>query len=1244
MATETFQKKADPVIGDMTETDPLSLWSTIRPLLLPLASLKLTVSLFAMSIFIVLAGTFAQVNQDIWVVIHEYFRIQPGELFFAEFPFFDPTAAFVWIKLQVFFPPSLFPNKPVVSYGFPFPKGWLIGSLMAINLVAAHSLRFKIQAKAERLWAGVGIIALGAIATWMVIVSGSSSEGLQGAASIGWSTLWNVFLSGLMVLWGLGLYGLFQLESKQQLQRWGLVLFQIILGGLVGWLLYKGDSAQLGDSSMRILWQLIKATFAGLVLLAGCVMIFRKRAGIVLLHGGIGLMMFSELLVGTQAVEGQMVIQEGETVNYSRDIRTFELAVVDSASDPDYENHTVISKSAFLKSHDKKKDKKIQNEDLPFDIEVVSESFLKNSRVRDLKPGEKTSADSGAGLRLAADAYRPGSGTDMDAGVDIASAYVRFLKKGSDELIGTYLVSIDLKPQQVTVGEKSYDIALRFKRMYKLYSMNLIDVRKVDYKGTSTPRDYSSIVRLVDEERNVDREIRIWMNNPLRFGGETFYQSSYAGPPDYPVETTTLQVVSNTGWMIPYVSCMLVATGLLAHFSIVLVRFLNRRTVDRPAVSPVFADDEDVKHSQSQQLQTTVTGNAGWIMPLVIVLVFAGWLSGKARMPKESAEEFHLQEFAKLPIVHGGRVKPMGTLARSSLRILSGKQMFPDGTKRKYLFFWEKDVTQPAILWLMDLIARPEVAAKHRVIEIHNSEVLQTLGLERRKPSLYSIDELRPKMEEFYKQVNQAREQAKKAPEDQSVYQKKILELDGRIRRFTLLEASFHPRRDMPPMPTREEFENNPAAQEELIRFISVLRQSRSLLDSMEPPLVVPMKPLKAAQSEEADSPEIQWEAYSNAWWRSRVELEILMQDPDPAMVAMANIVVAYKNNDPKKFNQELKKYQEFLAANPPEGVNISKTNFETSFNHFEPFYHASVLYVVSFILAALAWLGWSKGFNRASLWLILFTFGVHTLALIARIYISERPPVTNLYSSAVFIGWGCVLMGMIFEAIYRNGTGNVVSSVSGFSTLLIAHLLTTAVPSFRGDTFTVMIAVLDTQFWLATHVVCITLGYSTTFLAGMLGVFYILRGLCTPSLTPSEGKDLVRMIYGTLCFAIFFSFVGTVLGGLWADDSWGRFWGWDPKENGALIIVLWNALVLHARWGGMVKNRGLAVLAVGGNIVTSWSWFGVNELGVGLHSYGFTEGVMLTLGIFIASQLLIIAAGSMPKHMWWSFRDQQIG
>ncbi|MDZ4821739.1 MAG: hypothetical protein SGJ20_22490 [Planctomycetota bacterium] len=86
------------------------------------------------------------------------------------------------------------------------------------------------------------------------------------------------------------------------------------------------------------------------------------------------------------------------------------------------------------------------------------------------------------------------------------------------------------------------------------------------------------------------------------------------------------------------------------------------------------------------------------------------------------------------------------------------------------------------------------------------------------------------------------------------------------------------------------------------------------------------------------------------------------------------------------------------------------------------------------------------------------------------------------------------------------------------------------------------------------------------------------------------------------------------------------------------MIIVLWNAVVLHARWGGMVKDRGMAVLAVGGNIVTAWSWFGVNELGIGLHSYGFTEGVLVVLGGFVGTQLLLIGLGSIPKRLWRSF------
>ena len=128
-------------------------------------------------------------------------------------------------------------------------------------------------------------------------------------------------------------------------------------------------------------------------------------------------------------------------------------------------------------------------------------------------------------------------------------------------------------------------------------------------------------------------------------------------------------------------------------------------------------------------------------------------------------------------------------------------------------------------------------------------------------------------------------------------------------------------------------------------------------------------------------------------------------------------------------------------------------------------------------------------------------------------------------------------------------------------------------------------------------------------------------------------------MVYGIICFATLFSFVGTVLGGIWADQSWGRFWGWDPKENGAFIIVLWNAIYLHVRWDGMVRERGLMNLAIFGNIVTSFSWFGVNMLGIGLHSYGFMDAAFKWLMIFVASQVGLIILGMLPLGMWRSFR-----
>ncbi len=1267
-------------------SERLAVGPIVEKLMRPLASLKLTVSLLAMSVFIVLAGTMAQVDKDIWEVVDKYFR-----------------CGIAWIPLQIFFPPSFFPSKPQIPGVIPFPGGWTIGTLMFLNLIAAHGLRFVPQAKGGRLWGGVGVISLGFLATWMVVVSGSNPDGIQHEGWLTWDSIWLLFKLGLSALF-IGLIAwmtrmrteaIGQAKPVDRIQNWAALTCGVLLGVTTLWLWLKGEDAQLDDSSMRILWQLVKGTFAGLVLLVGCVLIFKKRAGVVLLHGGIGLMMLSELLVGVTAVESQISLLEGERTNFARDIRNFELAVVE-ANGVDEETHVVLPGKKLLASQD---GDKVAHELLPFDVKVVS--YFKNADVRRKQDGdaEKNPATEGLGTVWTAEVAEASTGTDSGGKVDYPAAYVKLTKRGTDELIGTYLVSVLLSEEgradQVKVGDKTHDLSLRFTRHYKPYTVELKDVRKDDYLGTDTPRNYSSDIRVVNESAKQEFDYHVWMNNPLRYSGETFYQSGYHKVPTTGIEGTSLQVVTNTGWMIPYVACMIVAVGLLTHFSVTLLRFLDRRnrgTVGQVYNLPGSANDGKLNRNRRQDgqvenLPQQTDATLFWI-PVIAVTVLGLWVGSKARVPNVKPDEFDYAAFGQLPIVDGGRVKPIDTYARNTLRIISGKETFKLEDKADP----KQTTTQPAIHWLLDVIARPNDGQRHKVVRIDNPEVIKALGLERRKGFLYAPNEFTNLADEKEKDFSETRlgkvsvqaDQARdKGPKNMSVTERKIIEFerkfgmhdtisqfiripdgDDKNPEFDLLTAHRYGQaltsRKMPlviPPRTGTDTKSQDAKASDdwlpfsLAAFLNPIESranSRELAKQLAD-VVDRVAPMMQAQMGAKDmlpiqrirlQRELKQNLEMQEWLRKRYLAEgaPATLEENPAVAAWRDILTAYSAGNAREFNAQVARYHGALEGRRLPEVSLTKVGFESFFNYFQPFFLASMSYFMVFIVATLAWLGWTKTLNRTAFWMICFTLLLHTFALVSRIYISGRPPVTNLYSSAVFISWGTVVLGLVLECIFRLGIGNVVAAVTGFAGLLIAHYL-----AADGDTFTVLQAVLDTQFWLATHVTTINLGYATVFLAGMMGVLYVLRGFFTKSLTPDVEKNLARMIYGTLCFGIFFSFVGTVLGGLWADDSWGRFWGWDPKENGALIIVLWTALVLHARWGGMVKDRGMAVLAIGGNIATSWSWFGVNELGVGLHSYGFTEGVLLSLGVFVISQLAAIFIGCLPRSMWASFRSESV-
>jgi ABC-type transport system involved in cytochrome c biogenesis permease subunit len=502
-----------------------------------------------------------------------------------------------------------------------------------------------------------------------------------------------------------------------------------------------------------------------------------------------------------------------------------------------------------------------------------------------------------------------------------------------------------------------------------------------------------------------------------------------------------------------------------------------------------------------------------------------------------------------------------------------------------------------------------------------------------------------------YDEINQQAERILKrehdkisTPDGRTVFEKQLMKLFGALQLYEGLMISLRPPGSDNFTGDLEDYQNSiapgvaavraneegkpydQAAYDRIIRFLATYQQMKQYAYLMTVPPV---------------HPEVSRDDWQNIG-ASLMEV-VHGHGVQPAVGYYAKMVSAYRQNDPVAFNQAVQDYRQWLGAN--FRAELTKGNQEFFFNDFEPFYQAALLYVGIFLLSCVSllafgmWPNASVTLRRSAFALMILTWVLHTAGILFRMHLEGRPPVTNLYSSAVFIGWGVALLCLILEGVFPLAIAAAVGSAGGFTTLIIAHNLATA-----GDTMEMLRAVLDTNFWLATHVVVVTFGYASTYVAGLLAIAYIGLGLLTPVLSAPAGKTTVgkvlsKMVYAIICFATLFSFTGTVLGGIWADQSWGRFWGWDPKENGALLIVLWNAIILHARWGGIVRDRGVMLLAVFGNIVTSFSWFGVNMLGIGLHSYGFMDAAFRWLMLFVLFFAAVIGVGLLPLSSWKSFQ-----
>ncbi|MFI4861113.1 MAG: cytochrome c biogenesis protein [Phycisphaerales bacterium JB063] len=587
---------------------------------------------------------------------------------------------------------------------------------------------------------------------------------------------------------------------------------------------------------------------------------------------------------------------------------------------------------------------------------------------------------------------------------------------------------------------------------------------------------------------------------------------------------------------------------------------------------------------EQHETDTSIAARVRTLLPYALSLVLVGWLlSSAARTGSEPGlGGYDYAAFGALPVSEDGRIKPMDTVARNTLLQISGKLSLVEE-----MLINGEDEGLPAVVWMAEVVSQHPNARERPVFRIDDPDVLGLMGKTVDDGKYYSLAQIFPSMQQIEEEALRARELP---DEERSRFQEHVIGLWLNVGLVMELQFGMRPYM-LPPVSAEQDwqplFERGAGGQEPQMS--------------------------RAARSRSS----------AQTW---------------------AEMALAYAEGDASRFNQRVEAHASAVRAAQGAGGDFSapsvmrKAGFEQGFNAYRPFAKGIVLYTLAGLIGLVGLLlrpmiaeDWYKTVWRSGVGVLIVAFLLHTAGLLIRMWLQGRPPVTNLYSSAVFIGWAAVGFAIATELLSRLGIASLASSIVGVGTLFIAHNL-----AKDGDTMGVMQAVLDSNFWLGTHVITVTLGYAATFFAGFLAILYLLLGLATPLLDKKSARLLVGMVYGTVCFALLFSFVGTVLGGIWADQSWGRFWGWDPKENGAVMIVLMNAITLHARWGHLVRERGVMCLAVLGNIITAWSWFGTNLLGVGLHAYGFMDGAMTVLMVVAANHLVLIAVALIVPTGWW--------
>ena len=578
--------------------------------------------------------------------------------------------------------------------------------------------------------------------------------------------------------------------------------------------------------------------------------------------------------------------------------------------------------------------------------------------------------------------------------------------------------------------------------------------------------------------------------------------------------------------------------------------------------------------------------------------------------------------FTDIPIQEGGRIKPLDTFARNQALAFYGKRKI-------------KHENLTAIDWLLNLFTHPEKGLDQQIFNIRNPEVVNALELEwTNNFHKYSYNEIFPGVEN---QLTLIRSIFEKKENDRDAFENQFAELYQNIMKYREIVSSLScllPLFNVYSPETAESLHIEPG---QLTSYAHIMSHRSSLFDASqgilskqenewsetEREIALLLYNLQQASADDfAKALKIipPSENDSTGMWISPWELfdgREIEPHQDKIIKSLEKFLYARFENNTIAQNAALNSYKTGILSYPGERIDFSIIEYESWLNKAKLFTNSLVFYLLGFIFLGISWMIRPALFRKIAFGSLTLGFLLHTYGIILRMVIMSRPPISTIYETVIFVGFVIVLFSLIIEYTRQDGLGVFLGTISG----AMLHYVGFGYAA-DGDTLEMLVAVLNSNFWLATHVTTIILGYGTSLLAGLIGHLYLIEKIRVP-------KDSVRLksiynnMFGVTLIALFFTLFGTILGGIWADQSWGRFWGWDPKENGALLIVLWQLMMVHMRLSGLAKPDKFALGMVLNNIIVIMAWFGVNLLSIGLHSYGFVSGIAVNIILFTLFELV---------------------